>query len=65
MRNVRQVNGSKIRHQLQKKKKKKKTDADSIINDTIVPADNVASEMPETDDISTQIEEVGCLFLTS
>ena len=42
-----------------------KTDADSFTDNTIVQADNVASEMPETDAISTQIDEVGCLFLTS
>ena len=41
------------------------TDANSTTDDTIVLADNVASELPETDTISIPIEEVGHLFLTS
>ena len=42
-----------------------KMDANSATEDTIIPADNAAPEMPETDTVFTPIEEVGCLFLTS
>ena len=39
------------------------TDAESIIEDTIIPTDNADPEMPEQHTIPTPLEKVGCFFV--